>query len=161
MNRVVLKIFGALVVIISSALVGMILGESVKNRLRSVSLLIDFIETISVSVSLYKTPLDEIFNGIKNAELQNCGFTKHLDGGIFYAAKKSGLLAADEEVELIRAFDEKIGKGTAEESEKLCSYTISRLKSIEDKLRRELPEKQKVYNTVSVLAGVSAVIILI
>lgn len=161
MNLALLKIIGAVIVIASSAFVGITLGENIKHRLHSIALLIDFIEYVSMNVTLYRTPLDEIFKGIKNAEMEKCGFLQKLSTGIYTAAKNSGLLTGDEEAKLIRNFDEKIGKGSADESEKLCSYTVSRLKSIEEKLRQELPEKRRVYNTVSILAGASAVIILI
>lgn len=156
-----LKIAGAIIVIAASFGIGRLLGDNIKHRVASVSHLAELVDYISVNISLYKLPLGDIYNSITDEYLHNCGFVSLLDRGIYDAALRSGLLTGDEECEIIKTFGEKIGTGTAEDMEKLCSFTSSRLRNIEEQLRRDLPEKRKVYNTISFLAGASAVIILI
>lgn len=156
-----IKLLGAIIIIASSFGIGHILSESVSKRVTSISLLVDFIEFVSVNITMYKTPLDEIYRSVNNTELLKNGFSKNLHQGVFFAAKKSGMLYGDEECELIKTYEEKIGTASVAEAEKICLYTVSRLKSIEERLRNELPDKWRVYNTVSILAGASAVIIMI
>ena len=71
------------------------------------------------------------------------------------------MLAGDEERQIIRDFSAKIGSGGAEDMVKLCAYTASRLRTISERLKKDLPEKRKIYRAVSALAGVSVVIMLI
>lgn len=155
------KIVGALIVIIASVGVGYVMSDSLGTRLRSVEALARFVDHISVNIDMYKTPLCEIYDSFDDKYLASRGFTACLDRGIYAAAESAGLLRGDEEAELIKVFGEKIGGGGADDMVKLCSYTSSRLMSIADKLRKELPEKQKVYRTISVLAGISVVIMLV
>lgn len=160
-GRRVLKIIGAVIVIAASAGAGYLMCEGMRERLRAVCALSGFVELVSLNIELYKTPLDEIYALVSDRYLQKCSFTERLDSGVYNAALLSGLLRGEEEKEIIRAFGDRIGSGNAEDMVRLCTYTDKRLKSIEEKLRRELPDKQRVYRTISFLAGVSAVIMLI
>ncbi len=156
-----LKIVGAISVILASLGTGIIITDSIKKRIASVNALASFIEFISLNIMLYKTPLEEIYSLITDEYLKESGFISALNRGIYHAAYECGLLSGDEEREIIKNFSEKIGAGTAEEMVKLCTFAVSRLHSIEEKLHREYPDKKRVYHTVSLLAGASAVIILI
>ncbi len=156
-----LKILGAMVILFASFLLGALLSDGIKKRIESLELLAKFAEYISDNISMYKTPLAEIYSEIKDESLVKSGFANKLSSGVYAAAMSSGLISGDEEREIIRDFDEKIGNGTAEDMVKLCSYTASRLRSIADTLSRDYPDKKRVYRTVSFMAGASAVIILL
>jgi len=158
---VLLKILGAVIIISSSLGVGYLLNDNMKKRLEGIITLAEFVDYISMNISLYKTPLDDIFRSYSGNYHKKCNFAEKLQGGIYFAAKESGLLLGDDEREVMRSFSEKIGTGTVEESVKLCSYTSSRLRTIEEHLRHDLPDKQRVYRTISLLAGASAVIMMI
>lgn len=152
---------GAVIVIAASAGAGYLMCEGMRERLRAICALSGFVELVSLNIELYKTPLEEIYALVKDQYLHRCCFTERLNSGVYQAALSSGLLRGEEEKEIIRAFGDKIGTGNAEDMVRLCTYTDKRLKNIEEKLRRELPDKQRVYRTISFLAGVSAVIMLI
>lgn len=155
------KILGAVAVIFASLGTGIILTDSIKKRITAISSLTSFIEFISMNIMLYKTPLEEIYSSVSDTYLKESGFLSNLEKGVYLAAYECGLLSGDEEKEIIKNFSDKLGSGTAEDMAKLCSFTASRLHNLEEKLHREYPDKKRVYHTVSLIAGASAVIILI
>lgn len=155
------KIIGSVIVIASSFCTGYFFSENMKNRLRAVKELHEFINYISVNIEMYNTPLSDVYETFKSDYLYKCGFIDKLHMGIYTAAKECGLLMGDEENEIIYSFDEKIGRGNTEDMVKLCSYSVSKLKNIADKIACELPEKRRVYRTISLLVGISTVIILL
>ena len=156
-----LKLTGAALIIIASIGIGLAMSDSLRNRLRSVEALAGFVDYVSINIQLYRTPLEDIYKSFDDKYLAEKEFIQKLDSGVYSAARNSGLLRGDEEDDIIRAFSEKIGRGSADDMVKLCSYTCVRLRNIEEKLRRELPDKQRVYRTISALAGASVVIMLI
>lgn len=156
-----LKFAGAMIVILASLGVGYFLGESIRRRIRDIDALADFADFVSSEIAVYKTPLPEIFAKCDDRYLGETGFAGGLGGGVYTAAADSGMLAGDEERQIIRDFSAKIGSGGAEDMVKLCAYTASRLRTISERLKKDLPEKRKIYRAVSALAGVSVVIMLI
>ena len=156
-----LRFAGAAIIILSSLGIGFILGESVRRRIRDIEALADFADFVSSEIAVYKTPLPEIFAKCGNGYLAKSGFASGLDGGVYSAAATAGMLAGDEERQIICDFSAKIGTGGAEDMVKLCAYTAARLRTVSEQLKKDLPEKRKIYRAVSALAGVSVVIMLI
>ncbi|MBE6708706.1 MAG: hypothetical protein E7578_05645 [Ruminococcaceae bacterium] len=156
-----MKTIGIIIILTLSVLVGFILSDNLRTRLKNITSLCSFVEYISENIRLYKTPLDEIFTSFSNEYLEKTGFIKGLETGLYNSAKNAGLLYGDEESIIIKTVSDKLGYGTVDEMDKLCSSAINKLKNLEDKLKKELPDKQKVYRTISVLAGASIVIMFI
>ena len=115
-----LKFSGAMIVIMASLGVGYFLGESIRRRIRDIDALADFADFVSSEIAVYKTPLPEIFAKCDDRYLAETGFTGGLGGGVYTAAADSGMLAGDEERQIIRDFSAKIGSGGAEDMVKLC-----------------------------------------
>lgn len=156
-----LKTIGIILILTISAVIGFVLSSNLRTRLKNISSLRSFIEHISENIQLYKTPLDEIYSSYYDEYLEKTGFLKDLDSGLYSSAKNSGLLYGDEETKIIKTISDRLGYGTAEDMGKLCFSSIDKLRYLEDKLKKELPDKQKVYRTISILAGASIVIMFI
>jgi len=159
-----LKMFGAVVIIVASIGMGRLLGNSLKRRIDNISAMTDFIDYISSQVTLFKAPLDEIYSSFSSDNMQITYFVsalKNNDNSIYDSASSCGLLYGEEEKEIIRSFSDKIRTGAAEDLIKLCSFTVERLKKLEERLCNDLPDKRRIYSTVSILAGASTVILLI
>ncbi len=155
------KIIGAAVIMAASAGLGFSMSENLKRRITAVNSLVGFVEFISSDIMLFRTPLDTIYESVSDEFLIKSGFRDRLGSGVYTAAWESGLLMGNEEREIIKDFSDKIGGGSVDDMVKLCTYTSSRLKSVSDRLNRDLPDKRRVYHTVSILTGASAVIILL
>ncbi len=155
------KVIGSVIIIILSFMLSFIYSENMRKRVCSIAVLAELVEYIMIEIQMFKKPLEEIYEGYGKRSSEYIDFFQGLGDGIYSAAEKNGLLTGDEEREIIRLFDEKIGHGSADEMVNLCDFTSKKLRKLEEKLKCDLPEKQKVYRTVFVLAGVSAVIVLI
>ena len=158
-----IKVIGSLIIICVSLFIGYSLSDMIKNRIANISALSDFIEYISEQVSMYKLTLEDIYISVSNERLKSSGFLSNLKsnrGNIYEAAMGSGILLGDEEREIIKSFSDRIGSGTAEDVTAQCLFTSRKLKNIKDKLSSELPDKKRIYNTVSFLVGASAIILL-
>ena len=156
-----MKILGAAVIIAASFFAGHLYTEKQKKRMSDISALREFLEHIGMCIRMFSTPLFEIFHEYKSSYLDDRGFFDFIDNGIFYAAEKSGLIGGNEEKELLRLFDEKIGTGSAEDSVAICTFTVEKLKTLEEKLFQDFPGRQKTYKTIFILAGISIIIVLI
>ena len=156
-----LKIIGIILILTISVTIGFILCNNLRTRLKNITSLCSFIEHISDNIQLYKTPLDEIYASFSDDYLEKTGFISGLDSGFYNSAANCGLLYGDEESKIIRNIGEKLGCGTVEEMSKLCISSIDKLRRLEDKLRCELPDKQKVYRRISIIAGASIIIMFI
>ena len=85
--------------------------------------------------------------------LKSGGFESALDGTVLYLK--------DDERAVLREFGAELGKSLREEQLRLCAYTTERLKSYCDKCTAELPKQVKLAETLSLLCGLMAAILLL
>lgn len=156
-----LRLAGALIIVLSSLGLGRFLGDTLGRRIRDIEALAELADFISLQIATYKAPLAEIFAKCDTKYLGSRGFTNRLRDDVYKAALESGMLSGDEERQIMLEFSDKLGSGTSENMVKLCAYTSARLRAVSEKLKADLPEKRRVYRAVSALAGVSVVIMLI
>lgn len=156
-----IRILGAIIVIISSVTVGYMFTVNLKKRINNVQFLADIIDFISSEIEIYRMPVNDIFEKINQNSLSNSDITLHIDNGLYAACKKSGLLSEAKEDKIIIDFERKLYSDSVDDIVKNCSYTSQKLRNLSDKLSAESTEKFRLYRTISIVAGASAVIILI
>lgn len=156
-----MKITGAIIILIISAVVGYLLSESLKTRLNNLSEVISFIDYIGTNIKMFRTPLNDIYKNYHSEYFIKKGVDFSQGNTLYTEAINAGILSGKEEKEILKNFCDKIGNGTVDEMEKLCLYTNHEFSNIKEKLQKDFPEKQKVYKAISFLAGISVVIIII
>ena len=122
---------------------------------------IRLIGLISSRIAYCNAPLCEIYAAADIPALAD--FIGRLRAGeSFGAALNDGSLCLDGETgALLRDFSASLGRTGQEEQLSLCEYTLGRLRGLYEGMREELPKKTRLSETLGLLAGTMAVILLL
>ena len=156
-----MELIGSAFIVISSIMIGFILSDNLTIRYKNIKALISLVDHIRINIQMFRTPLESIFSSFENDYLKSKSFFNYLNKGIYFASEEAGIITCSEEKEIIKDFSDKIGTGNAEEMEKLCEYTLFKLREIEKEIHNDYPHKQRIYRIISFLAGLSLIIIII
>lgn len=133
-----------------------------RRKLRMTEALISLLTYIKAQIEFFSAPLSEIYNGFRNETLDNCGFTENLRQKGFAAALDTIHFSIPVEVyNSLTAFAAGLGKSGKQCQTDLCDYHIEMLRTVCTELTASLPQKTRMYTSLSVMAGLTAVIILL
>jgi stage III sporulation protein AB len=158
----VLKYTGLSLIFAVSILVGQEASAISRRQLRMTEALISLTAYIKGQIEFFSAPLVEIYGGFSNETLEKCGFITVL--------RKEGLSAALEEIrpslppdvyDSLAAFASGLGKSVKQSQLDLCEYHIEALRASYTEQKEALPKKTRLYTSLSVMAGLTAVIILL
>jgi len=159
-----LKTAGLILIIIGS-LGGSLWNASYqKQRLYINESILDFIIYIKHRIHFFHESLDEVYSSYENEYLQKRGFlTAITDTGFNRALTQSGIDECFDKktVSVLRNFGKKLGKTGIEEQIANCNSCIEQLQFSLEKLRKETPERIKMYSSLSIIGGLGISLLLI
>ena len=156
-----LKAAGSIILIICSAFAGKLAADKLSARIKNVGVLLYFIKEIRERITVFRMPFDDILKELGDDAALPSAFIADAKDNIYNSAANNDLLTGDEEDAVIKQFSEKLGEDGTDVSLALCESCERRLEALLEKLKKEYPEKKRLCSTISVLAGVSVVIMII
>ena len=157
-----IKLLGGVMIILSSFFVGRTLCSYERNRLLESEAFLNLIRHIKSEIFCYKTPLPKIISSYTDKSLSSCGFLSSFDISWNDALTSSWdkLHIDGETKELLLAFGKELGGSYKDEQINSCDYYANKLSEKIEKIRVELPQKEKMYRSLAVVTGIFTVIIL-
>ena len=155
-----LRILGAVAVIVSGAYVAHTLNESAKRRLKQTEAFISLVRFIRSQIECFAMPLTLTLVRCPRDILKRCGYAlseppssgESLMSGCGIEDVGTG--------ECMERFFLEAGRGYREQQLALCDHTVSLLEERRSELASRLPVRIKVNSALS-LAGAAAVVILL
>lgn len=170
-----IKYVGMVLIAVSCTAGGILLSDRINLRLKQLESFILFFDYIIKYIDIYKYPVEKIFIGYSDNNLENCGFLNKLakNGRIngLYAnpweisleeCKNEGLIFfKDEEFDIIKGFGSKLGNGRADEQ--ICHMNLYREKLsrlYDEELDKEM-NTSKLYKISGGLLGIFLCVLMI
>ncbi|MBQ3589217.1 MAG: stage III sporulation protein AB [Clostridia bacterium] len=149
-----MKLIGGLLIICASICASFFYEKKQRNIINNQEALIDFLSYISSQIEYFAKPINEIFYTYKtkNDFIENSIKDKE--------SLDLSLIDASIQQDVYNFFNE-LGKGYKKEEIALCSYTKNVISACTEKLKLEYSKKCRVYRSLSLFIGLSAVILLI
>jgi stage III sporulation protein AB len=133
-----------------------------RQKLRITEALIVLLTYIKAQIEFFSAPLSDIYNSFHNEVLDNCKFIENLrQNGFADALDSIRYKLPDEVYESLTSFAAGLGKTGKQCQIDLCNYHIGTLVNATGVIKDSLPQKTKLYTSLSVMAGLTAVIILL
>jgi len=157
---VMYKYFGMAIIFISLVYAGQYKTYTYRQRHRQLGEFTALTDHIATRIKLYSLRLDEIYASCPD---DGSGFADRLKSGQSFtdALDEVKLYIEADEFEVLREFGTGLGRSGLEEQLRLCEYTSERLKKAYDSCSGELAKKIKLANSLSLLAALMAMILLI
>jgi len=156
----VIKMFGAVLVVIGGAVSAYILNSKAKRTLGCAEGLISLLRYVKNKVSCYAMPIERILSGCEEEVLLECGYTgerkpKSLEEFM------SGCPGLDgRALKIMTEFTQNFGKNYRAEQIKLCESSIDELSALRAEISDKLPIKKKLNSTLCISGAVAIVILL-
>lgn len=156
------KYIGLAILFICSIYIGQTAASTYKKAVKQIEAFIQFLKYIKSQIEYYNTPYPDIFEKYTNNILEQNNFIYKLRSSDWKTALDETTFSFDNNVkELLYNFGNEIGRSMKEEQTSNCSYTIEQLEIHYNNFKSDLPKKIKLCTSLSVMAGLSIVIILI
>ena len=146
-----MKILGCVIILIASILCAFKYEKAIKEKVTNIEELINFINYIKNQIEYFSRPLTEIY---LSYEKKSKFIEEIIDG-----AERTDTSSPINKT--VSEFFSSIGKGYKKEEIKLCDYTIEQLYTYLTSLKLEMPNKIKVFRSISLFIGVCTIILLI
>ncbi len=157
---------GALILVFASYMLGVLLADSEKEKLKTLDSLISLFSYMRRRINGERMPLYRIFAEYEDEFLVKCGFLKilrrHRNRLDVLWRESVALLDAEEEIRReLYIFGEGLGSLPLEAQIKRIDVCLSVLTDVREKTASELPARQKSRKTVCLLIGLMTAIILL
>jgi len=157
-----MEIIGYVLIILSGVFIGAAVSSSLKEEIDECEALLELVRYIEAKIKYYKEPLPSIFSNYSDKRLSKSGFLELLQKqGFLEAILKSKMQLDDKTRNVLVAFGKELGKSSADEQQLNCGYAIEQLSNRLEYMKKEYPNKRKMYFTLCVAAAITIVIILI
>lgn len=135
-----------------------------KNRLYINESILDFIIYIKNRIYFFHENLNDVYNSYENIFLEKSGFLSFIPELGFNDALKSSEIneCFDKKIQsALFDFGKKLGKSGVDEQIANCESCIQQLEINIDKMREDVPNKIKMYSSLSVISGFGIALMLI
>ncbi len=134
---------GALLLLGAGIALGGIFGGFERRRCRQAEGFLALLRHIRLQIDCFSLPVSRILSGCDGKILADCG-VESVSLSDFRALLESTRLYVPEEVcRLLWEFGERLGNSYREDQLRCCDYVIERLTPVCDRLRAELPKREK------------------
>ena len=162
MTETIVKIIGAVTLLVASVYYGQVKITAERMRIIKLSAIMDMVKFIGEKIEHFSSPIPEILSEYRNSYLESIGYLEAIrTHGLSKTADIIGTSPTGEEYILIKQFSDSIGKGYKDEEVSLCKYTHHKLTECEEKLSSALKDKEKLYRTIPIMLALSVILILI
>ncbi len=144
-----MKIFGCLLVLISSVSCAYFYEKSLKIKMMKYMEIIDFIKFAKNQIEYFCTPIDKIFTSFEAKYINEILKNRH-------APKSFG-----KDTRQLNEYFSILGKGYKKEQIDISSYYENYFQDAYSKIAYELPSKIKIFRAMSLFFGATAIIFLV
>lgn len=148
-----MKVIGGILILCASIFVSYLYEKQQKSKAEYLSQIQEFIKFTKGQIEFFSTPYNKIIEKYTNdSELRESilsGFKSHLV-----------ILDLDDK-KTVKGFFSAIGRGFASEEIALCEYTLSSLEKSIEKIKKENPNKIKIFRSMALFTAVSIIILLV
>lgn len=156
-----LKILGCVLVALSGIAVSITLGRGFASALRCAESWERLLVRIKNEIECFSLPISDILLRVEPSLLRQCGYQgKDTPRGLSELLDKT--VFADRETErIITRFTSEFGRSYKNEQVGRCAYFASLMEERKRKLASELPQKRKLYATLSAAASLGMIILFV
>lgn len=132
------------------------------KRVRQTEGFLLLLRHIKAQISCFCTPVCDIFSSFENEALACIGFLDTLKKNDFSSALdicREKIYLDGEEINLLSAFGEELGKSYRQEQIENCDYYIGELESSYTRRREEQPRKSRLYRSLVLTGGLMVIIV--
>ena len=158
----ILRMIGAVMILISSAVMGTYMANVFGRRITSTEEVASFIKYIKRNIESFKMPVDEIISTYTSEHFEETGFRDAVIRDGLKVAASGGYLTLSKkaEQELVE-FLSCLGSDYAEGEVKRCEYYIGVFEDILNAERENMATNGRLYRLLPPLAAISLIILLI
>lgn len=151
---------GALLLLLCGALAGGGTLAYERRRCRQGEAFLSLMRHIRAQIDCFSTPLQGILANCDPAVWRDCGVSEP-PRGLAELLRDAPLCMPDEACRLLFDAAARLGAGYREEQLRCCDYFLERLTPICDKMRRELPKRERLALLLPITAAAILVLLLI
>ena len=141
------------------------LSEHEARRLRSLDAMLALLRHVKTMILCFRMPLDEIYLCFEDAELEGCGFLRHLretrDLRSALLCSRGELLLGEALLGRLAELSDAVGRGDGEAAAELCEYYIGELSREAAELRVSAPKRLGLRRSLVVTGMLMLVIVFI
>ena len=157
-----LKVCGALTLLILTLYLCYEATSMERRRVRQTEGFLLLLRHIRSQISCFCTPVRDILSSFENEALERSGFLCEARSGDFVSALdicKDRIYLDTEEINLLIAFGEELGKSYREEQIENCDYYIGELENLYGKRREEQPKRARLFRSLVLTCGLMVIIV--
>lgn len=158
-----LKLAGAVMIILAGTLVGYVKSMNLKIRWESIKKIIYSLHIMENEISYGKNSMDKILEkiGIMNGLKFSISNTNNSEDAFLSALKIGELSLLSEDVEIVKNFSKSLGKTNSHVQMQNIKNAITSLEILEKDAKREYEKFGKMYRNMGMLLGLMVVILLV
>lgn len=157
-----LKVCGSLTLLILTLYLCCQASTLERRRVKQTEGFLLLLRHIKAQISCFCTPVRDIFFSFENEALERAGFLCEAEKGDFASALSScrdKIYLEGEEINLLLAFGEELGKSYREEQLESCDYYIGELEALYAKRREEQPKRLRLFRSLVLSGGLMVIIV--
>ena len=155
------RLIGIAVILICGVGVGLGLAAFERKRARQAEGFLALVRYIRVQIDCFSLPLGRILSGCDGKLLYECGVESDRLPDFLTLLKRTKLYIPEEMCRLLRDFGAQLGSSYREEQLRSCDYFLERLIPCCDRLRCELPRREKLMLLLPVALAAMLVLLLL
>lgn len=159
-----IKYIGMAFIFICSVLTGSGLAIAEKRSLRRSEEICELLSFISREIECFRTPLDSIYSSFKGESLEKNGFLgKVRKESLKSALMDSGNIFCFKEATFssLVSFSDFIGKSEYSDQVSRCKYVLLQTQEDLKRSKEAYPKNRKMYSSLSILAGMMVIILIL
>jgi stage III sporulation protein AB len=158
------ELIGGALIFVACTAAGFSAAKMYKLRVKQLEAFLRLISHIKAQIEFYRAPLDRIFDGYENEQLEGCGFltlARSLGAKKAFDTCRNRLYISSSEADELYKFFDGLGTHNVNEERLHCAYFEKTIGDALSSAKTDLPKRTKLCRTFGMLAGVLVAILLI
>ena len=160
----IVKVCGALALLAVTLYLCIEASSMEMRRVRQSEGFLMLIRHIKAQISCFCAPLGDIYRDFENDTLYSIGFMTSLrENGMRAALEecREKIYLDEQEIDMLCAFGDELGKSYREQQIEYCDYYISALEQSYQKSREQQPARSRLYRSLVLTGGLMVIIVFI
>lgn len=160
-----IKLIGILFIALATGACGFEYASMFKRRLKSLEAITTLIESLTVRIGSFLTPLGEFFDTYSDELLEKSGFLKYLREGKSFSDAirlcREALFLEAEDIALLCEFGDGLGAINVQEEVKRCGLYKNKCAERLNEAKRELPLRLRLYKSIGFMSALLAAVLVL
>ena len=155
------KVAGILLILAAGALAGLGLSAFERRRCRQANGFLALVRYIRLQIDYFSQPVPRILASCENSVLADCGVESDKLADLTALLRSTRLYLPEDMCRLLWEFGNRLGGSYREDQLRCCDYLLERFTPYCDRLRAELPKREKMMLLLPVSLAATLVLLLI